>query len=564
VVSRILRISVVLVSLAWSGLAGAQPVLLTGRDLGIPDVVRVARHGAAVAIAPEARARAETAYLVLLAAAAADMPVYGLNRGVGSMRQVRVLQGDVVNPEIRRLSEAFNRAMLLSHSQSAGPEASEAVVRATMLVRLNSALSGGAALRPEWLDGYAAFLNRGIHPVLRSRGSIGEGDIFINPAIGLAMMGLGEVTVRGVRKPAAEALREAGLTPLVPFGKDALGLLSNNAYAAGLAALAAADAAELLDRADQVYALSLEALNGNVAPLLASTISTRPFPENADAAARLRALLDGSYLWQPHQRFLQGPLSFRDTSQVHGAVRAQLAVLERRLAVQLNASDDNPTVLIEAEPPADASAQERSYYVAGTVMGRHVRGAVLPSAHFEPILWTLDLQALGVSLSHLANHAMQRGNRLASGQFTPDVGLTPDEQAAGAGIATGWKTSDSLFAELVMLTTPVSVRVLPSARDIEDVGTNAPLVARRVLEIIDLTHRILGIELLVAAQLVDARLRATPSLPLGAGTRPLLAALRGSVPFLAPGRAPSDAVEASYRLLRGPLAQASDRAFTPQ
>lgn len=563
--SRIVRVSVLLLSLAWPGLAGAQPVLLTGRDLTIAEVARVARQGAPVAIAPEARARAETAYLVLLAAAAADMPVYGLNRGVGSMRQVRVLQGDVVNPEIQRLSEAFNRGMLLSHSQSAGPEASEAVVRATMLARLNSALFGGAALRPEWLDRYAAFLNAGIHPVLRTRGSVGEADIFINPAIGLAMMGIGEVTMRGVRKPAAEALREAGLAPLAPFGKDALGLLSNNAYAAGLAALAAADIAELLDRADAVHALSLEALNGNVAPLLASTISMRPFPENADAAARLRGLLDGSYLWQPHrQRFLQDPLSFRDTSQVHGAIRAQLAVLERHLAVQLNSSDDNPTVLIDAEPPVDASVQERGYYVTGMVMGRQVRGAVLPTAHFDPILWTLDLQSLGVSLSHLANHAMQRGNRLASGQFTPDLGLTAEEQAAGAGIATGWKTSDSLFAELAMLTMPVSVRVLPSARDIEDVGTNAPLVARRVLEIVDLTHRILGIELLIAAQLVDARLRAEPSLALGAGTRPLLAALRVSVPFLASGRTPSDAIEASYRLLRGPLAQASDRSFTPQ
>jgi histidine ammonia-lyase len=554
-----IRSVMLMLVLAIAG-ALADPVRLTGRDLTIADLVRVARERATVEIAPDAMDRAATAYRVLLAAAAADMPVYGLNRGVGSMRQVRVLQGDVVNPEIQRISEAFNRQMLLSHSQSAGPEATESVVRATMLARLNTALYGGTALRPELLGMYVAFLNRGIHPVMRTRGSIGQGDIFITPAIGLAMMGLGEVRMGTERLPAAEALRRAGLQPLAPFGKDALGLLSNNAYAAGMAALALHDARHLLAHADVVTALALEALNGNVAPLLPASLAMRPYPQVAASAAGLRDLLSGSYLWQPHpNRFLQDPLSFRDTPHVHGAVRGQLDTLERHLLVQLNSSDDNPTVVIGIAPPADALAQERGYYVSGTVMGQEVRGAVFPTAHFEPIVWALDLQNAINAVSHLANHATQRGNRLSSGQFTPNVTLTPEEQ--GAGVASSWKTADSLFAELVGLTMPLSVRVLPSARDIEHVGTNAPLLARRLSEAVDLSYRILGIELLIAAQLVDVRLRSQPDLALGVGTRSLLTELRRSVPFLSPDRVPSDDIDAAYRVLRGARALQSDRPF---
>lgn len=502
----------------WSlGPAGAQerPVRLTGHDLAVEDVVRVARQDAPVEIAPEALDRADRAFRILLVAAAADLPVYGLNRGVGPARQVAVLKGDVIDPELRATSETFNRRLLIGHAQAAGPEEPREVVRAAMLARLNTALVGGAGLGPETLERFAAFLNLGITPVMRGRGSIGEADIYVMPPIGLAMMGIGEVTMHGARMPAAEALAQASLAPLRPWAKDALGLIGSNAFSAGQAALLCADAGRLLDRAEQVYASSLEALNGNVAPLLAASLATRPYPDTQAAAARMRALLAGSYLWTSDpERFLQDPLSFRSAPAILGVARGRLDRFRAALAIQLNAAEDNPVVLVDATPPPDASEVERRAYVSGISEGRRVTGAVVPSGHFDPLPWSLEVGALSEALAHLAASSLQRGARLAVPDF-PKLAVDPPFTAMSM-------TADSLFAELSSLAGPVSTRVTPSSRDIEDIGTNAPLAVRRAGEIVGLARRVLAIEALVAGRLVELRRRARPDLALGPGTRALL------------------------------------------
>lgn len=534
-----------MLALAGPAAAKSDLVLLTGRDLTIDQVERVARGGARVEIAPDARALADKAFRVLLVAAGADLPIYGLNRGVGEARQVQVLRGDVVDPEVRAQSEAFNRTLLISHSEATGPEAPREVVRAAMLARLNTALVGAAGLRTEVLDRLVVFLNRDITPILRTRGSVGEADIYILPPIGLAAMGIGEVVMGDERIPAAEALRRAGLAPLKPWAKDALGLLSSNAYSAGQAALATAAAERLLDRADQAYALSLEALNGNVAPLLPASLALRPYPQLIEEAARLRELLAGSALWSPDpERYLQDPLSVRTTPAIHGAARRALARLKQSLLLHLNSAEDNPAILVDAVPAQGAGEQERRYYVAGSALGHFVTGAVIPSAHFDPTFWSLDIQALAQALVPLATASARRGDRLASGDFTK-LRLEPPLTAMSL-------VADSLLAELVSLSGPILVAVAPTSRDIEDIGTGAPLGVRRAGEIVDLAYRILAIEVLVGARLVELRREAKPGLALGRGSTALLAEIRARVPPPNPDQRGGEVQEEAYRLLREP------------
>ncbi|WP_454673683.1 HAL/PAL/TAL family ammonia-lyase [Achromobacter pestifer] len=512
--------------------AACQPITLDGRSLTLEQVGAVARQGCGVVLADDATARAQRAYDLLLAYAKLDRPVYGLNRGVGLNKDQTLFKGGDISPDVRKVSEQFNQNLLRSHSAAYGSEAPQDVTRAAMVIRLNSALFGGSGLQVAVLRQYAGFLNRGITPVMFGEGSVGQADITVLAQVGLAIMGEGEVYYGGRRMPAAEALEQAGLKPVRPFGKDALAIVSSNAYGAAIASLAALDAARLLDQADTVAALSLEGLDGNLAPLLAATQAQRPFDGQRHTAEHLLTMLRGSGLWQSDpKRALQDPLSFRTVSQAHGAARDMLGLLQRQLQVQINSSDDNPTVALDAQPAPDAQPYEVQFYVTGGP----VRGAVLPSAGFDPSAWVLPLQSMSVALSQMAQLSAQRTLRLTDPAFTglPRF-LSPGNGAIGYGPIQ--KTVSSLAMDVRTLSLPVVTDVQPQAGNIEDVGTNAPATARRMATQIDRLTTLLAVELMHAAQAVDLRQAQRPGLALGAGTVALWRDFRKQVPYMAEDR----------------------------
>jgi histidine ammonia-lyase len=523
-----------------------EALLLTGHDLTAAGVVHVAREQLQVRVDPAALARVERSYRLLLLAARQGLPIYGLNRGVGIDRDKIVLRAGELDPEVRQASERFNRNLLYAHSAGIGPEAPEEHVRAAMLARLNTMLYGATAVQPAVVQTYLEFLNRRIHPVMPSRGSIGEADIDLLAHVGLAMMGEGEVVYQGRRMPAPEALRQAGVTPLVPVAKDGLSILSSNAYAAGIAALVTEDARRLLDGGEAVLALALEGLNGNVSPLLEPVQSARPFPAQVAAARRIREALDGSYLWLPDAaRLLQDPLSFRTASQVYGNARVSLDLLTHDLQIQLNSSDDNPSVLLDASPPADASPVVRSYYVHEGDLA----GAVMPSANFEPMAWVVDLEALAIALRHVSSASVQRMTRLGTATMTGlATFLAPDDTTMA--LAEAQYPYLALDAENRALSQPLSADAATAAGGIEDVASNAPLVANRVGRIVDNLYYIVGMELMHAAQAVDLRRRGAPSLALGRETARLRETYRSVVPFLDRDRPLTDDIRKSYDFLK--------------
>jgi len=525
--------------------AALADVVLDGRSLTISDVLSVARENAGVIVALEALDRVQQSFDLLLAAAGQDIPIYGLNRGVGENKDKTIFSGSL-GAEARQASERFNANNLRATSAGVGPEASDEVVRATLVIRLNTILSGYTGAQPVVAERYRDFINLGIYPVMPTRASVGEADITILSHIGLAMMGEGEVHFRGQRMPAAQALQEAGLAPLAPFGKDSLVIMSSNAYAAALAAFATHDASRLLDAAEQTFALSLEGLNGNVAPFLQPVQDIRPFASQAVAAADIRGHLEGSYLWEPSsQRALQDPLSFRTASHVFGVARENVQELEDLLTVQLNSSDDNPASIPGIAPPPGVTPQERSYYVTTG----SVPGAVIPTSNFEPLHWVVPLQSLGVALSHVSRTSAARTTRLGSPEFTHlSRFLAPDDTTLAYSAVQ--KVYVALDAEIQELMIPVSTNALPVAGDIEDTGTNSTFAAARVSQIVDDLYYITGLELMHAAQAVDLRRRANPSLALGRGTSTLRTSYREVVPFLDQDRPLTPDIEASYQFLR--------------
>jgi len=546
---RYLRSRILFVALLGATLAAPiraqDAVELDGQNLTMDQIVSVAAKNAPVQIAPPAIERMSRSLRVLMLAAEKGIPIYGLNHGVGQNKDKTIFNGPL-SAEARRASERFNANNLRATSAGAGPDAPEVTVRAAMLIRLNTMLVGHTGAQVQVAELYRDFLNRRIHPVLPTRASVGEADITILAHVGLAMMGEGEVVYQGQRMPAKTALDGAGLRPLVPFGKDSLAIMSSNAYAAAVAALALHDADMLLQGATRVFALSLEALNGNVSPFLEPVHAIRPYPTQGRTAAEIRALLESSYLWNlSDKRALQDPLSFRTASHVFAVARDALATVKAGLAVQINSSDDNPAVIAGIRPDSRAPAQVEAYFVDDG----GVHGAVIPNANFEPLPWVVPLEALSIALSHVSRASAARITRLGSPEFTKlSRFLSPDDETLAFSAIQ--KAYAALDAEIQSLSAPVSTNPVPLAGDIEDTATNSVDAASRLRRIVEDLYGIVAIELLHAAQGVDLRRRSDPTLRLGESTAQLHAMIRERIPFLDQDRALTPDILAATRFLR--------------
>ena len=500
-------------------------LILTGKDLTVEDVWGVAHQNQPVELEPKALALAAKARQVLFDMAAEGKPVYGLNRGVGWNKD-REFDQDFF--------EQYNNNLLSSHSAGVEPFGSEAETRAIMLIRLNTALCGSTGMAVPILEMYREFLNRGIHPLIPTRGSVGEGDITTLPHIGLAMTGRWEVMYHGKRMPAQEALDAEGLAPVVLGPKDGLSIVSSNAQGAAYAALLVKETEDLIANANVVCALTLEGYNGVLESLDPKVNEMRGFPGQTACAAACLRYLEGSYLHRPHkERALQDPLTFRGAHAINGTVLDALEFVRRYVTVQLNSTDDNPCILTE-------------------------EGRTSVSTNFEVTTWAVGIEMLAIALAHLSRSTAMRTMKFADPAFTylPRF-LTPDEVKVIA-FGTIQKTYSALDGENRLLANPSSLDFLPVAGYIEDHASNAPLAARKVLRMLDNLRYMLGIEAMHAAQAIDFR----KGEQLGRGTAAAYEAVRAVLPFLERDRILTSDIKTMHELISSNrLVEAAEQAL---
>ncbi len=468
-------------------------VVLTGNDLTVEEVVRVARGHERVEVAVQAWERVDAGRKLVERAVASGAPVYGLTTGVGERKRV---------PLPRHEAEAFNHLLILDHRVGQGPTASEDAVRAALIRLANGLAKGTAGVRRELVEVVVRALNEGAFPPVRLRGSIGQADLA--PMADLAHGILGDFR-------------------LAPG--EGLALLNNNAFSTGLAALAVADCHRLLDAMDVAGALDLEAFAANLSILHPAVAETRPYPGLQATVARLAELLRESFLWQEGvARNLQDPLTFRCLPQVQGAARDALDHARRQLSVELNAAQGNPLVALSD-------------------------GRVVSAGSFDVLPLAAALDYLRVALASALTAAAERATKLLQ---APLSGL-PEGLAVGPGrpqaaLAELALAAQALAAEARLLAQPVSFEVVSTskAEGIEDRMTMAPLAARRLAGMVELGERLAAVELVVACQAVDVRgLR-----PLGAGTSRAYELVRRAIPFTGEGEPPPQDLEEAVELVR--------------
>jgi histidine ammonia-lyase len=505
-----------------------RPVILDGESLTIEQVLEVARGGTLVRLADGARVRVQASRAWIDEITTSDgLTLYGVNTGFGSLAQVRIPQKDVTT---------LTRNLILSHSAGVGQPLPEEAVRATMLIRANTLAKGYSGIRPATLERLVEMLNRGVHPVVPEKGSVGaSGDLAPLSHLVLPLIGEGEAFFRGQRLPGAEAMRQADLAPLTLAAKEGLALNNGTSVSAALACLALADAENLVRHAEIALAMSLEAVQAASRAYDARLHAARNHRGQQVSASHVCRLIAGSELIDSTPR-VQDAYSLRCAPQVLGAVRDTLAFVHTSVVHEINAATDNPLIFLE-EPGLNKAFSGGNF-------------------HGEPLALAMDF--LGIAVAEVGNIAERRVFRLLDGTLNSDLpAMLTQDSGLQSGLMLAQYTAAALVSDNKTLAHPDSVDSIPTGANQEDHVSMSTNAARHALEIVWNTEQIVAIELLCAAQALDLRTEGSSRQP-GKGTKAAYQALRDSgIAPLAKDRILSpDIAQAAALIHSGQIAEA--------
>ncbi len=457
------------------------PVRL-GERLSLEDLEAVARGTRSVVFEGPARqkvAAARRAIEKLCAAGDGGPAVYGVNTGFGALAETRIS-----SVQVRELQ----RNLLVSHATGVGVPLSVEETRAMILLRAQVLSLGHSGVRVELVDQLVLLLEKGVHPLIPSQGSVGaSGDLAPLAHLALVLIGEGEVLAPDSgREDAKLALARAGIEPLVLEAKEGLSLINGTQYIVALGGLALLRAERLAKIADVAGAMSLEANKGTRVPFDARLMAIRPHPGQRDVASNLWRLLDESEIARSHQHCgrVQDAYSFRCMPQIHGASRDVFAFARGVLECELNSVTDNPSVFASDDGTAEV------------VSGGNFHG--------QPLGLALDAACMAVA--ELANVSERRVEQLVNPQLSS--GLTPFLAKPG-GLHSGFMISQvaaaSLVSENKVLCHPASVDSIPSSAGREDHVSMASISAKKFRDVVSNVEKALSIELMVAAQGIEQR-----------------------------------------------------------
>ena len=454
-------------------------VQLTGNDLTFEQLYRIAIEPEQVSLSPEAASRMNASRAVVDRLVASGKTAYGINTGFGKLASVRIS-----SEQVRQLQVNLVR----SHCCGVGQPLSKAETRAMMLLRANALAKGLSGVRPGTVEALCAMLNAGVHPVIPSQGSVGaSGDLAPLAHLAQAAIGEGQAEFHGEILPGGEALRRAGINPLILEAKEGLSLLNGTQGMLALLSLALRQADTLADTADVAAALSLDALRGSPGAFDSRIMHARPYPGAARTARNLANLNQASEIRESHRSAekdtrVQDAYSLRCTPQVHGAVRDFLSQARATAQVELNSATDNPLVFVRGD------GQDGDIVSGGNF-------------HGQPLAMAGDQIAIAVAtLSGISERRIeQMTNPLTSllpAFLTPEPGLN-------SGFMIAQVTAAALTSENRALATPHSVDSISTSGNQEDYVSMGMSGARRLEQMLRNLQYILAIELLCACQGID-------------------------------------------------------------
>ena len=469
-------------------------VILGDEPLTIEQVVAVARslppgqphlgEAVVVQLSPGAWERVRHTRGVIEGLAHDTVAHYGISTGFGALATMHI-------PTEKR--HQLQRSLIRSHAAGAGPEVEREVVRALMLLRIQTLATGRTGIREETLRAYVAMLNAGISPIVHEYGSLGcSGDRAPLAHCALALMGEGRVhDASGATVPAAVALAAAGIDPVDLAEKEGLALINGTDGMLGMLCMAIADLRALVTVADLAAAMSVEGLMGTDDVFAADLQALRPQPGQALSAANMRKVLAVSGIRDSHREphactRVQDAYSLRCAPQVAGAVRDTIDHAARVAGWELASAVDNPVVTLDGRVESNGNF------------------------HGAPIAYVLDF--LAIAAADLAGISERRTDRFLDTSRNHGLNaFLADDPGVDSGLMIAQYTQASMVSEMKRLAVPASVDSIPSSAMQEDHVSMGWSAARKLRRSIDALTQVLAIELLTAARGIQQRAPLVPS-----------------------------------------------------
>lgn len=471
---------------------------IDGNSLTLEDVLAVAQGGCQVALAAEARPRMEAARALVDTWVRDGKIMYGITTGFGEFSNVHI------GPE---QLEQLQRNLIVSHAVGCGDPMPKHLTRILMLLRANALAKGYSGIRVATVELLLEMLNNDIIPVIPSQGSVGSsGDLVQLAHLVCGMMGLETVWSEDAPRPAADALREVGLEPVVLAAKEGLALINGTQMMTAYLCWTTARAKSLMRQFDIAGSMSLEGLLGTTNACDPLLHAVRPHPGQQAVARNVLRLLADSEIRESHREghdAVQDAYSLRCMPQVHGASRDAIAYVEAVLLREINSATDNPLIFSDSQ--------------------RLIEGG---NFHGQPVALAADF--LGIALSEFANISERRVERMVNGKLSGLPRFLTARGGLNSGLMIAQYTAASLVSENKVLAHPASVDSIPTSANQEDHNSMGSIGARKAFQILRNVEHVLAVEFMTAAQALDFH----APMGRGRGTGAAHTLLRSHVPHL--------------------------------
>jgi histidine ammonia-lyase len=446
-----------------------EKIILDGYSLTPEDVYRVSSGDAGVSLSGDAKSRMEISRNCIQSAVEKGKNIYGVNTGFGALSNV-IIDTDQI--------EELQQNLIRSHCVGVGDPFTEQTVRAMMLLRANFFARGNSGVRTVLAQALIDMINRGVHPVVPQKGSVGaSGDLAPLAHLAAVVIGEGEAWYGGRRMPGTAALARAGIEPVRLQAKEGLAMINGTQAMTAVGCLSLLKAERLVKIADIVGASTLDALRGTLTAFDLDIQAVRPHPGQMKVAKNFRQLMKKSEITVSHKNCprIQDAYSLRCIPQVHGAVRDVLAYVRKVLSIEINSSTDNPLIF-----------PEKNKIESGG------------NFHGEPVAFAMDF--LGIAMSEIGGISERRIEKLLNPVFS---GLPPfliDKGGLHSGLMMVQVSAAALASENKILASPASVDSIPTSSDKEDHVSMGLTAARKAQEIIENVEHILAMEILASTQ----------------------------------------------------------------
>ncbi len=449
-------------------------IVLTGSDLTIGDLVKVARHGEEVEIHPDAKARMKACRDMLEEKIAAREMMYGITTGIGEFSETFLDEEQ---------TKQFQRYLIYNHAAGIGDPAPIEFVRGAMCSRVNVLSKGYSGNRPIIAETFVQMLNKGVTPYVCQKGSVGaSGDLAPMSQIALLLMGEGRAYYKGELLPGKEAMDQAGIEIPGLMPRDGLAAINGSNLLTAMSAITLYDVNRFFKQAEIAAAMTLEALKANTKPYTPTLHELRGFSGAIRCANSLKKILANGDIAEGRLKVkVQDAYSMRSTPQVIGAAHDALVWARKQVEIELNGVGDNPVFLTEEK-------------------------LTLTGANFQGTPVCLPMDMIGAAVTMVCVMSERRMNRLNHPAL--NVGL-PAFLTKGAGLMSGLMlsqyTADMQIVEMRILSMPASIQSIPAAADQEDFVSMGMNTAIKNVQIMDNAFGVLGIEFMAAAQALDFR-----------------------------------------------------------